>query len=149
MRDLFRRTSKQKNLYESLNILKDARYFRMGRYSRGEKMVSIEDIHVGDRVRIREWDDMAAEYIVKAEDKIIVPPSGICFVLDMKKYCGKEATIAKIITSLTGKYARIWFENYDCDWDRWTFTNEMIELIDDTPPYEITDEEFFGLLKAH
>ena len=116
------------------------------RKEEGKKMVAIEDIHVGDRVRIREWDDMAAEY---GEDggAIYAPISRVGFVSKMREYCGKEATIAKI-RSIAKKYALIRFANYDCDWGIWTFTNEMIELIDDTPPYEITDEEFFGLLKA-
>ena len=109
-------------------------------------MVAIEDIHIGDRVRIREWDDMAAEYIVE-EGRRIAPPSGICFVLGMKKYCGKEATISKILVSWARKYAQVMFESEDTEyWGNWTFTNEMIELIDDTPPYEITDEEFFKIL---
>ena len=109
-------------------------------------MVLIEDIHVGDRVRIREWDDMAAEYKDVAGDTIYLP-SEIDFAPDMREYCGKEATIAKINTVVPGKYARIWFENYDY-WCDWVFTNEMIELIDDVPPYEITDEEFFKILKG-
>ena len=112
-------------------------------------MVSIEDIHVGDRVRIREWDDMAAEYGEETAVNRIVPPSEICFVLGMKKYCREEATITKIIPSVSRRYAQIWLEaDYDIDWSKWTFTNEMIELIDDTPPYEITDEEFLEILKA-
>ena len=111
-------------------------------------MVAIEDIHVGDRVRIREWDDMAAEYIVEEEGRRIAPPSGICFVLDMKKYCGKEATISKISVSWARSYAQVMFESEGTNWDTWNFTNEMIELIDDTPPYEITDEEFFKILDA-
>ena len=110
-------------------------------------MVSIEDIHVGDRVRIREWEDMAAEY---GEDSgHIFPPSGVGFMIAMRKYCGKEATIANIIPSATKRYARIQFEvDYDIDWSTWTFTNEMIELIDNAPPYEITDEEFLEILKG-
>ena len=110
-------------------------------------MVPIEDIHIGDRIRIREWEDMAAEY-GEVSGAIYTPISRIGFVSKMREYCGKEATIAKINTSPTGKYARILFKNGDCDWGTWTFTNEMIELIDDTPPYEITDEEFLEILKA-
>lgn len=47
----------------------------------------------GDRVRIREWDDMAEEYGTDGWG-ITVPGEDNLIALDMKKYCGKEAKVA-------------------------------------------------------
>lgn len=49
---------------------------------------------VGDRVRIREWDDMAEEYGVDFDEDIIV--TGVeTIVQDMRRFCGKETTIRR------------------------------------------------------
>lgn len=44
---------------------------------------------VGDKVRIREWDDMVAEFGL--EDNEI--PCRATFIEDMCEYCGREYTI--------------------------------------------------------
>ena len=49
---------------------------------------------VGDKVRIREWDDMAKEYDVYTDGDIYTPTAS--FVGSMKKYCGKTAKITAV-----------------------------------------------------
>ena len=69
---------------------------------------------VGDKVRVREWDDMAKEFVVDGNGDIRL--DSIYFVEPMRKYCGKTATIMAI----QGNY---YFINDD---DRhWRFTDEM------------------------
>lgn len=46
---------------------------------------------VGDKVKIRQWDDMASEFDVDASGYIELP--GIFFTNEMKKFCGKIVTI--------------------------------------------------------
>ena len=46
---------------------------------------------VGDKVKIRKWDDMVSEFDVDASGDIELP--GIFFTNEMKKFCGKIVTI--------------------------------------------------------
>lgn len=46
---------------------------------------------VGDKVKIRQWDDMASEFDVDTSGDIELP--GIFFTNEMKKFCGKIVTI--------------------------------------------------------
>lgn len=109
-------------------------------------MVSIEDIHVGDRVRIRERADMLAEYGGNEYGDIYTP--GWVWVSGMNKYCGREAVVERISEVARdngfGASAEIWFEGDVCGSTHYTVA--MIELVETTPIYEITDEEFFKIL---
>lgn len=51
---------------------------------------------VGDKVKVREWDDMVEEFGTDEDDDI---DCNLCFVKDMKEYCGKEMTISRVLTS--------------------------------------------------
>ena len=50
---------------------------------------------VGDKVKVREWDDMVEEFGTDEDDDI---DCNLCFVKDMKEYCGKEMTISRVLT---------------------------------------------------
>lgn len=56
---------------------------------------TIDDFHVGDIVRVRQWDDMVKEFGLCEynHSSIDVPYS---FVKGMRKYCGKEFEIKRI-----------------------------------------------------
>lgn len=56
----------------------------------------VEDINVGDRLVIREWDDMAEEYGMVG-DSIDVPYR---FTLAMKYLCGIAFTVGSISSNL-------------------------------------------------
>lgn len=45
---------------------------------------------VGDKVRIREWDDMVKEFGLVEDNEI---PCRATFIEDMREYCGREYTI--------------------------------------------------------
>lgn len=83
--------------------------------------------HVGDVVRIREWDDMAEEFDTGTYDdgsEYIKCP--LSFVSEMRKYCGQEYTIRSIV----GR--EVFFINHEKllrrdigDW--WGISVDMIE----------------------
>ena len=45
---------------------------------------------VGDKVKVREWDDMMVEFGTDEDGDI---KCRLFFVADMKKYCGEDMTI--------------------------------------------------------
>ena len=50
---------------------------------------------VGDKVKVREWDDMVEEFGTDEDGGI---DCNMCFVEYMKKYCGKEMTVNRVLT---------------------------------------------------
>ena len=70
---------------------------------------------VGDKVKVREWDDMAKEFGVYGGGFVVVL-SNSCFFRPMCKYCGKTMTIRAV----NDDYYLI---GDDEDW--WHFTDEM------------------------
>lgn len=65
---------------------------------------------VGDKVKVREWDDMVEEFGTDEDGDI---DCNLYFVEYMKKYCGKEMTVSRV---LTGYYT---LEEDDMEW-QWT-----------------------------
>lgn len=51
---------------------------------------------VGDRVKIREWDDMRAEYKRDYPTQDWIGTPYIAFLSDMKPLCGKEFTVGAV-----------------------------------------------------
>ena len=81
------------------------------------------EFKVGDRVRIKSWEQMEKEFGKNSGGGIDCMP---CFIEDMKYLCGKTATIDEVC-------------NYDIklkDWSGdsdgpyWFFSMDMIELVD-------------------
>lgn len=57
--------------------------------------------HVGDRVIVRQWNDMMEEFGSNPYGDITVHPNKLSFILDMKPYCGKEFIVVKIVHAFT------------------------------------------------
>ena len=75
----------------------------------------------GDKVRVREWDDMAKDGHVDSVGDIM-PNGGDCyFVSHMRKYCGKVFTVKAIVGNT--RYLLH-------DTAGWHFTDEMLEPAD-------------------
>lgn len=55
--------------------------------------MKLEDIHPGDVLRIREWDDMEAEFGTDDEGDIACE---FYFTREMEKFCGTVLTVEKI-----------------------------------------------------
>lgn len=91
------------------------------------------DIHVGDHLIIREWDDLVSEFGVEYseywdDDEDGEPnyiPSGIAFVKPMKDFCGAEVVVTNI--SCECVYIRDAYtgENYS---EHYNFSTDMFCL---------------------
>ncbi len=87
------------------------------------------EFKVGDRVRIRQWNDMAKEFGVDDNGGIKVEDY---FAKKMEHLCGRTATIKEI----DGKYIEL------CNWSNdsnveFNYSADMLELVS-TPLHEIT-----------
>jgi len=78
---------------------------------------------VGDRVRVRQWDDMVKEFGLTLLVDCKTNPS---FVTNMKHLCGREATIK----DLHSKYGCELLDWSDTSGDmNWSFSTQMLELV--------------------
>lgn len=76
--------------------------------------------NVGDRVTIRQWDDMAAEFGLDEYGDIKVPKA--YFTEPMRKYCGKTLTIVR-----KNHYLSPNSDCYYCGGSTMVFTSLMFE----------------------
>ena len=77
------------------------------------------EFKVGDKVRIRQWDDMAEEFGLNENGNI---DCLYCFVDEMKIFCGEIATIVCI----NGITVHLRFNNGKSN-SRWNFSRDMLE----------------------
>ena len=75
---------------------------------------------VGDKVRVRQWDDMVKEF-----GELFSDIDRCLFKNEMKKYCGTVVTIEKVVN----EYERYLIEE---DYKNWYWTDDMFE------PYKVT-----------
>lgn len=54
---------------------------------------------VGDKVRVRQWDDMAKEFGVNNGN---IPINGCLFVKEMKQYCGRITNLQNLYLIVVG-----------------------------------------------
>lgn len=81
---------------------------------------------VGERVRIRQWDDMADEFGFDAAGI----PCASFFVNDMKHLCGKEFTVTAVSnTGRKNRYGDEYCLVRGCT-NAYTISSDMIEDID-------------------
>lgn len=76
---------------------------------------------VGDKVRVRQWDDMAKEFYVSNGGNIFV--DGYYFVNKMKQFCGKVYKVCR--TNLYGENS--YLLNLEDETLDWIFTDGMLE----------------------
>lgn len=104
-----------------------------------------EDIHKGDRLRIRQWDDMEFEFGSYGTGTIMCM---FGFAKDMRYLCGRPFTI-KAREEDHGNYLSEEREEFrpDAPGGRWKISADMLEPIEE--PVEITpftDDEMRLLL---
>lgn len=87
--------------------------------------------NVGDEVTIRQWDDMESEFGLNRWGSITVPKS---FTEEMKRYCGKTFTIARIEE---GEYG---FPVYLLSGNGYNYTSPMFEQskLQSVPPSSLS-----------
>ena len=83
---------------------------------------------IGDKVRIRQWDDMVEEFGVDGGDILV---GGCCFVEEMKQYCGKVFEIYDVWSFCYNLKT----EDEELDWN---FTEGMFEDVDFSPSLGIS-----------
>ena len=92
---------------------------------------------VGDRVRIRDWDDMKREFGVDREGDI---QAETWFRKKQKYLCGEKGTIIEIITHGRGLdrgfEVIIKFDKPDVKTDYYTLTDDMVELCSSFPIFD-------------
>jgi len=81
----------------------------------------------GDRVKVRQWDDMKREYGLDSYGAIAIPGS---FMPEMREYCGKTVTIEDVMSYTREDRYRI------KGGDGWCFSNEMFESPETMRAYE-------------
>jgi len=96
----------------------------------------------GDTVRIRDWDDMAAEYGVTDGD-IDIGENRPWFTRPMRDLCGMVCTVTAIETVERYELVRIKeLEDSPIDSPQlWNFCDEMLEFVD-THTTEIPESDF-------
>ena len=111
--------------------------------------------NIGDRVRVRSWNDLKAEYGTERGGTILKTP----YKIDLfhKNVCGSEATVVRATPSIT-KGGIIRYELGD--WDsggKWlgfrdtgicqvNFCEEMLEPASGVVKLRFDEEEFFKML---
>ena len=109
-----------------------------------EKMKGADGFAVGQKVRVRQWDDMLRRYgsLVSVFGVRLSPCIACRFVFssEMKYLCGKEAVVVKKFPCLgTEEYILKFSDENLYDTSRWHFSADMLE------PAEDSEEEHTGV----
>lgn len=88
--------------------------------------MSKEQIQVGDRIRFRDWDDMAHEFGISSCGDIKLL---FTFTCDMKYLCGQSGTVESIENTFEGPLFRITLD--DSSPVNWSISRDMIKKTDD------------------
>lgn len=88
--------------------------------------------NVGDKVTIRQWDDMAAEFGLNESGEIKVPKF---FTKPMKQYCGQTLPIVHV-----SRHAPQIFDSYYLDGSSKIFSSPMFEQskLQSVPPSSLS-----------
>lgn len=89
-----------------------------------------KEFKVGDKVKIRQWDDMVEEFGIDETGDI---DCRCCFTDDMTELCGETAVITKIDDDEEfGELVELEFDNESELVDtQWHFSTDMIELVEE------------------
>lgn len=91
---------------------------------------------VGDRVRVLPYEEIRARF-----HSNIYLPSGVAFVSQMLAYCGEELEVEEVMharPTTAGPVCLYKLSHTDGMSIGWTFTDEMLENIDDGVPLDIS-----------
>ena len=108
-----------------------------------------EDVHIGDRLRIREWDDMAAEFGTRDSSvtRGYVIPCEFDFTEKMKYMCGKAFTVAGF--GRGGFQSKEKIELESGRYGGWNISADMLEPIEEETVIEAADfDGLFALLSG-
>lgn len=94
---------------------------------------------VGDRVRIRDWDDMASEFGVDEDGEI---PCKYIFTPAMRVFCGQEYTISTTRNNPDGTQG-LYFEDAGSAEEYLAWSSDMCEHIISSPNVSVESIEDF------
>ena len=106
---------------------------------------------VGDKVKVRSWESMVAEFGLDGED---IDNPDYCFVRDMKQYCGKCVTISRC----PNDYYDIEEDGGQWSWDDTMFENvvghkfkvgDKVRIIGNTASHEFTNGDIVVVTKIN
>ena len=89
---------------------------------------------VGDKVKVKKWEDLASEYTVDEYGDIC---HGAMFIQEMKEYCGKELVI---------KHVRM--DTYSCHGNIWSWQDWMFEDVE-TKTIRIDEKQEIKIVRNH
>lgn len=96
----------------------------------------MSEYKVGDRVRVLPFEEIRARFHTN-----IHLPSGVAFVSQMVNYCGEELEVEAVTHkryTATGPVCFYKLSHTDGMSIGWTFTDEMLESVDDGVPLDIS-----------
>lgn len=99
------------------------------------KVVKCDSYEVGDRVLIRDWDDMVKEFGLDSDGDIRCTP---CFSTKMKKFCNKIITVFKVDKD----------RDYYIEGESWAFSRCMIagKVVEEFKPYLKGGNTNYGII---
>lgn len=89
------------------------------------------ELHKGDIVKIREWDDMAAQYGVSKFGDIYLENSPYFFDRDMRHLCGQYIIVDDVDSRGVFHYTD---KEYT---ERWGITKQMVEPVTESTTYDM------------
>lgn len=100
---------------------------------------------VGDSVRVREWDDMAGEFIVDLDGDIIA--GKMFFLGSMRDVCGAGAIICDV-SQMNGenRYTLTFNDALQKRFGAYTYNDGMIEPLTQTSATPFNEAEFVILI---
>lgn len=110
--------------------------------------MTIDEIHPGDHVIVRDWEDMADEFGTDYDgDQVVIDFGSLAFVKPMKNLCGKEFMVDEIDeerSELTLMPVDGSFKKEDIDY--WIFAPEMLRHVEPAIEIDVNTNDFFALL---
>lgn len=92
-----------------------------------------EDIHIGDTLRVRQWNDLASEFDAEKYPGCIIIHQEDCdldisFPENMRYLCGQEFTVSRVVRIGRRTYYRS-YNNIELKYenDFWRIVAEMLE----------------------
>lgn len=106
-----------------------------------------EDIHIGDTLRIRSYEDMKSEFGSDEYGDILMT-DGVCFIPEHMGYmCGKLFTVSNAEDDDGYGYEYHSFQGVEeCDNNCWCIKAWMLEPCDDDIEWEVADDNEIALL---
>lgn len=106
------------------------------------------DIHVGDVLKVKMWEDISHEYVIDECGNVVIP-NEYRFIPAMKHLCGKALTVKEKRVTVRGCMRYYSAENVE-EWENgcaWVITAGMLEPLEyEVDEFEVATDEEIKLL---